>query len=108
MALYSAGMCHENYPHYTGHPHYIKPGLISAISRTIGGFRTPNSAGRRTSDDSTSLKHATQPTVRCMKANRVLDVFPTRIGGCTSCDVKRTAFCSREYSTALYPHPEHG
>ena len=25
------------YPHYTGHPHYIKNGLISALSRTIGG-----------------------------------------------------------------------
>ena len=94
------------YPHCTGHPHYIKTGLISVHSRTIGG--EPNSAGRRTIDDSTSLKHTTQPTARCMKANRVLDVLPTRIGGCASCDAKRTAYCSREYSTVLYPHPEHG
>ena len=85
------------YPHYTGHPHYIKTGLISALSRTIGG----------TIDDRTSLKHTTQPTAKCMKANRVLDVLPTRIGGCACCDAKRTAYCTREFSTVLYLHPEH-
>ena len=29
------------YPHYTGHPRYIKTGLIRSLSRTIGGSKNP-------------------------------------------------------------------